>query len=454
MQKQLLIKLALIAFLSVLMTAALSMINATIDERANFRQQAVHEIASESVREQTLAGPVLVLRYIDEYEEQVAIADDKQGRTRAVTQRVGRQTVVFPEQLNVNGRIETDRRYRGLHQILVYTADNKLNGHFRMPPMSELTRATPGSRLSALSATLVVAVSDVRGIRSLKLLKIGGKDVAFKQGSGLAGLPAGVHAVLPQTPQEAAAQLPFSLELSLDGIERFHVVPAAADNRVAISSNWPHPQFGGAFLPHPRNRSITEQGFSAQWNISSLSTTAQQGLAAAAAAREAMPGAPEHFSIGLIEPVDIYVMASRAVKYGILFVGLTFAAFFLFEMLKRLPIHPLQYLLVGLALALFFLLLVSLSEHMAFGLAYAMSGAACILLIGYYLSFVLRDWRRGWAFAAGLALLYSALYGLLISENNALVAGSLLLFAILAAVMVATRKVDWYQVGKAQVGAQ
>ena len=145
--------------------------------------------------------------------------------------------------------------------------------------------------------------------------------------------------------------------------------------------------------------------------------------------------------------VNIYSQADRASKYGLLFVALTFAAFFVFEILKRLPIHPVQYALVGLALALFFLLLLGLSEHVEFALAYLAASAACIGLLSYYLGHVLRDRWRGLAFGSGLILLYGALYGLLISENNALVLGALLLFAVLAALMVATRKVDWYQIG-------
>lgn len=152
--------------------------------------------------------------------------------------------------------------------------------------------------------------------------------------------------------------------------------------------------------------------------------------------------------MGFIEPVNIYAQADRATKYGLLFVALTFAAFFVFEILKRLPIHPIQYLLVGLALIMFFLLLVSLSEHLDFLVSYLIASAACIALISFYLSAVLRSRVRAAGFGAGLVLLYSALYGLLSSENNALVLGTLLLFAALGAVMVATRKVDWYGIGK------
>ena len=182
-----------------------------------------------------------------------------------------------------------------------------------------------------------------------------------------------------------------------------------------------------------------------------MSTSTQQQLLAMeekATPRETTLAGLDRFNVGFIEPVNVYSMAERATKYGLLFVVLTFAAFFIFEVLKCLPIHPVQYLLVGLALALFFLLLVGLSEHIAFLHAYLIASAGCIVLIGFYLSYVLHDWRRGMAFGTALTALYGALYMLLISENNALVMGSILLFAILAAVMIATRKVDWYQIGK------
>ena len=156
----------------------------------------------------------------------------------------------------------------------------------------------------------------------------------------------------------------------------------------------------------------------------------------------------DSFSVAFIEPINVYSQADRAVKYGMLFVALTFAAFFLFEVLKSLPIHPVQYTLVGLALALFFLLLVSLSEHINFVHAYLIAGAACITLIGIYLSYALHSWKRGMGFGTALTLLYGVLFGLLQSESNALIMGSILLFAVLSAIMLVTRKVDWYQLGK------
>jgi inner membrane protein len=152
--------------------------------------------------------------------------------------------------------------------------------------------------------------------------------------------------------------------------------------------------------------------------------------------------------VSFVDPVDQYLKTDRAIKYALLFIALTFATFFLFEVLKRLAVHPVQYALVGLSLALFYLLLLSLSEHLDFALAYGLSASACVGLIGFYVSFVLHSWRRGMGFGALLAALYAMLYGLLNAEDYALLMGSLLVFGVLGSVMVLTRKLDWYGVGR------
>ena len=288
-----------------------------------------------------------------------------------------------------------------------------------------------------------------------------GGAVEFAQDARFGVYRRGLHALLgPAVLEGGHAQFAFALNLA--GMERLSFVPVGKNNVVTLKSDWPHPQFNGRFLPE--KRAIGDTGFSATWRVPSLAANARQELlnmaaddwdgrsVAAAAARA--PGAapagvgPDRFSVALVEPINPYSLADRATKYGLLFVALTFAAFFVFEILKSLPIHPVQYALVGLSLAIFFLLLLALSEHFAFALAYGVASAACTGLIGYYLAHALRDRRRGFAFGGALTLLYGALYGLLCSEDNALVMGAILLFAVLAAIMVATRKVDWYRLGE------
>ena len=450
MQKTLLFKILAILALTLLICVPLAMVNSTISDRAQFRAEAVASIADDSVREQTITGPVLVIRYTDQFDETVKIPDGDKEKTQIVAHAVARTHLVFPNDLSVDSSIKTNRRYRGIHQVLVYGGKHMIAGDFVLPELRELPRASVKSVLRLDQASVALGVGDVRGIRNIPRIDWGGKVIEFEQSTGLKAMPSGLHANLPAMALDAPARVNFAFALGLDGIERQHFVPVGKSNKFSVKSDWPHPQFSGDFLPSPSERSINQTGFSAAWNISSLSTMAQKQLRSMEdAASPDVRVAVDTFSIGFIEPVNVYSLAERATKYGLLFVVLTFAAFFVFEIMKQLPIHPVQYLLVGLALVLFFLLLVSLSEHIAFALAYLAASAACIVLIGFYLSFVLRNWYRGIGFGVALTLLYGALYGLLMSENNALVLGSLLLFTVLAAIMIATRKVDWYQVGKA-----
>jgi inner membrane protein len=436
MQKKLFQKCLIILGLMLLIGLPLMMVQSTIDERLRFHQKAVDSIAQDSVREQTVIGPVLVLPYTEEI---------KEGDTLRTTVR---RKLVFPNELKIAGKINTERRYRGIHQVLMFSGGHSFAGDFTLPPLTELARTSTASQLTVGRPYLALGVADVRGIGDIPTISIAGRQLQFEQGALLPGYPSGMHVPLDLAELKAAGRIAFGFSLYLKGSERQHFVPVGKNNIVSIESNWAHPQFGGNFLPE--GRSISEAGFKASWRISAMASDAQQQLAAqeSAGARPAAgsQAAPQldSFNIGFIEPVNIYTQADRATKYGLLFVALTFAAFFVFEMLKRLAIHPVQYLLVGLALVMFFLLLVSLSEHIDFLVSYLIASAACITLIAYYLSAVLRSAARGAGFGAGLTLLYSALYGLLISENNALVLGSLLLFAILAALMVVTRKFDWY----------
>lgn len=450
MQRTLLFKIIAILVLTLLICIPMAMIQGTIAERSQFRTQAIASIAADSVREQTIIGPLVVIPYSDQFEE---VVTDKDGVKKTITSTVQRRQLVFPNSLSINGTIDTDRRYRGIHQVLVYSGQHKFTGDFVLPARTDLPRANATSRITLGRAAITLGVEDVRGIRNIPKIDWGGKTIEFQQGSALRSYASGVHAPLEALAMDKEEAVKFMFDLGLDGIERQHFAPVARNNEITLASSWAHPQFGGRFLPLARERSITDKGFRATWRISSLSTGTQQQLLAAeaqAAPREATLASVDRFSVGFIEPVNVYSLAERATKYGLLFVALTFAAFFMFEVLKSLPIHPVQYLLVGLALVLFFLLLVSLSEHIAFVQAYLIASVGCIVLIGFYLSFVLRNWQRGMGFGVGLTMLYGALYGLLISESNALVMGSILLFAILAAVMVATRKVDWYQVGRAE----
>ena len=448
MQKTLLIKALIVFGLMLLIGLPLLMIQETIKERMEFRQEAVNSIAADSVREQTIIGPILVIPYTEQYEERVEVAksDDKSQevklpvRTELLRRTVQRRLLVYPNELQIHGSIETDRRYRGIHQVLVYSGQHAFKGDFTVPASTQLPRKSPDSRVTLGEPFVALSIEDVRGIRNIPKIDWGGQKIEFEQGTDLFAFRSGLHAPLGAMPLAATQQVRFAFDLGLDGIERQHFVPVAKNSLIQIKSNWPHPQFGGRFLPSPKQRQIDAQGFNVAWNISSLATNAQTQLSTIEGEFKVPDSAPlgqvDRFSVGFIEPVNVYSQSDRATKYGLLFVALTFAAFFIFEILKSLPIHPVQYLLVGLA------------EHIAFLAAYLIASAACIALTSFYLTHVLHNAWRGIGFGVALTMLYGALYGLLSSENNALVMGSILLFAVLAAIMVATRKVDWYQIGK------
>lgn len=458
MQKTLLIKALIVFGLMLLIGLPLLMIQETIKERMQFRQEAVDSIAADSVREQTIIGPILVIPYVEQYDERVEIAADKDqkssvpARTEVQRRVMQRRLLVYPNNLLQTGTIDTDRRYRGIHQVLVYSGQHAFKGDFTVPGLEQLPRKTPEARIAVGQPFIALSIEDVRGIRNIPKIDWGGRQIEFEQGTNLFAFRSGLHAPLGAMPLVAAQQVKFSFDLGLSGIERQHFVPVAKNNQVSMKSNWPHPQFGGRFLPSPKYRQINAQGFQVEWDISSLASNAQTQLSSIEGEFKVPDSAPlgqvDRFSVGFIEPVNVYSQSDRATKYGLLFVALTFAAFFIFEILKSLPIHPVQYLLVGLALVIFFLLLVSLAEHIAFWMAYVIASAACIVLTSFYLTYVLRSAARAIGFGVALTALYGALYGLLNSENNALIMGSILLFAVLAAVMVVTRKVDWYQVGK------
>lgn len=443
-------KLALKILMVLAMTLAilvpLMMIRGVIHDRQVYRAQAVERVARSYAGAQGIAGPVLVVPYVETVEVE---EKDAQGVTRKVLrERDGRWTF-FPEVLDVGGRITPSTRRVGLHEVRVYELAAQMSATFaaRIPADPDPQRPRRIGR-----PWLGVGIGDVRGLAGTPRLRVGGTEMPLQEGLGSRD-GSGVHARLavPRAGQRLALET--RLDFALGGTESLALAPLGTRNRVVLESSWPHPQFNGAFPP--RVPTPDDSGFRAEWSVSSLASNAQaQYLAGATLPRPESSQSPasddatglDAIGVSLVDPVNPYSQADRASKYGLLFVLLTFVGFFMFELIKQLRIHPIQYGLVGLALAIFFLLLVSLSEHIAFGLAYLAAGTACIGLLGYYLAYVLRSRMRGLGFAAMLALLYAALYGLLISEDNALVLGAGLLFCILAGIMVITRRIDWYQV--------
>ncbi|KVO53959.1 cell envelope integrity protein CreD [Burkholderia stagnalis] len=443
MNRILMFKSLITAALVLLILIPLHLVESIVRERALYRDDALKSIWSSYAGPQTVTGPILVVPYteVTRVREDTAAGQPEKTRLQSEAKRL----LVFPKTLGVKGSLATDVRYRGIHKALVYDLQSRWEGTLALPDLKQLPQSAGHVSFAIGTAYVAFGISDVRGLMTQPVLAFGGKRLAVEQGARLPSLRQGVHADVDLAAFAAAAggnPVPFSIDLPLLGAQSVAFAPVADQNDFSLKSAWPHPSFDGAFLP--RTRTVDAGGFASAWSLTSFNTKVREQIASGSG-----DDAFESASVSLIEPVNVYLEAERATKYGALFVMLTFASFFMFELVKRLRIHPIQYLLVGLSLALFFLLLLSLSEHIAFGYAYLAASGACIGLLGFYVSFVLHSARRGATFAGLLAMLYAALYGLLLSEDNALMLGSLLLFAILATIMLLTRHVDWYSVGAA-----
>jgi inner membrane protein len=428
MNGKLALKLVVIGVVTGVILIALAMVNGTISERQSYRNDAVKSIESSYAGPQILIGPVLVRPYTETTE---TMEEVEKGTKRNVDHVTALMATSFPHVLDVRGKLTPTERRHGLYTVTVYEFAGHIKGSV------EVVQPQTKGKVEWGEPYLAMSVEDVRGIVGTPTVTVNGTPETMFQGAeSTMGWKPNLRVPLRGV-KELNGHVEFAIDMDLAGTEQLSVAPVGDSNHVELSSTWPSPLFAGQFLP--RSRDWGKDGFTAAWDVSSLATGTQVQT-------QTEPMKPiDLINVSLLTPIDPYKLSDRATKYGILFVVLTFGGFFLFEMMKQLPIHPVQYLLVGFGLAIFFLLLISFSEHVAFALAYLTSSAACIGLLTFYLSYVLRSVMRGMGFGAMLTALYAAVYGLLISEDNALILGSMLLFAVLAVVMAVTRKVDWYK---------
>jgi len=442
MQRKLLFKIIILFVLGLLLLIPLGSIEDTIHERLSYLHVVRDDIARSWTGAQQLIGPLLVVPYQVRRVDKVWDPEKKQHREEV--RHYWKQQYVAPETLHAEADVRTEVRYRGIYGVPVYTAGLTVSGRFANRALREL--AASRSDISAWGRPyLSVGVSDSRGIVSQPQLSWARQTLAFQPGAKTQIFEQGLHADLGEMGRETEQGFEFRFALDLRGMENLSFVPVGLDTEVRVASDWAHPSFIGRFLPEERE--TRADGFSARWRVSSFATDMGRIVADCSSA-ECKNLQTNSFGVSLIDPVDLYTQAERSVKYGLLFITLTFTAFFLFEVLKRMPVHPIQYGLVGLALSLFYLLLIALAEHIGFAAAYLLGTVACSGLLALYTGSVLDDRRRGLVFGGVIALLYGMLYVILRSEDHALLMGALLVFGTLAVVMFTTRRLDWYAVGE------
>ncbi len=421
------------------MLFALNLVRGLVFERQQRANDVRAEIAQFSGGEQTVKGPFLVLPLT----ENIATLIEKQTPDGKISEWIetssSRNLILSPEQFAANGQLAVESLKRGIFEAPIYRSDLILTGKFALPPLSSVERKARSSNEKITSQWgtpyLTLSLSDVGGIQKLHGT-LAGASLVFAPGTASSNLGSGVHA--PVALSDAQHSVDFKLNVKLGGTTQLLIEPIGKESHVALSGNWPHPSFTGNFAPI--ERSVSAQGFTARWQTSQLATGGSNVNAKCGEA--ACPSAT--LGLRLIDPVDRYVLNERTLKYAELFVLVMFGAVFLMSAMKKIAIHPVQYALVGTALALFFLLTLSLSEHLGFSKAYWIAAGASTLLLGFYISFVLAAWQRGVGFAVVLAALYGLLFGILQSEDMALLMGSLTLFGLLSGVMVLTRKLDWH----------
>ena len=433
---------------------ALGSVRGVVEERQERRDEAEQNVADSLAASQVLMGPVLVRRCTETWP-----VEQREGTVlKVLTERRDVRLVQAPQTLRIDSGARMAPRYRGLFKVNGYEMTGKIDAQWADLSSLKAVPEHPGGQMACDAPVVSMVLGDARGIRTVRV-SAQGQPLAVSPGSANPAQRKGFHAQVPEAMWSAPGPLRVSLALELAGTQSLAFAPVADSTEVTLKSEWPHPSFGGRFLP--AEREVGSQGFQAAWRMTSLATTAQQelikgaplcpvGVAAPSrdddvpAAGQPSTGCIETFNVSFMDPVNPYVLSDRASKYGVLFIALTFLGVILVEVLNRLRVHPIQYLLVGSALIVFFLLLVSLSEHLPFAVAYTAASSACTGLLMFYGSHVLGGWRRGLVFGAALALLYGTLYLLLQMEQTSLVLGSVMLFTVLAAIMVVTRRLDWY----------
>lgn len=410
----------------VLLSLPLMMVRELINERADYRSEVVDAIEQSTSGSQKLAGPLIAIPITETL--------TRMENQKEVNYQRSWEYYWLPESLAVTGKQTVESRRVGIYSGQVW--HNALQIKASFDPL----------RLAALRKTnivlgpprLVVSVGDARGIGAIHAPEVNGNVLSVEPGLGISGDGAGIHMPMPALAEDNKP-LEIAFSLDLNGTGEFSLVPIGRNSELQLTSNWPHPGFLGSFLP--TQREVSAAGYRAHWQSSWFAN--DMGSYFKDDMEIPWSRLPA-FSADVMSLADQYQLTDRATKYAILLIGLTFMVFFVFESLTRRPLHPMQYLLVGLSLVLFYLVLLALSEHVGFTAAWLAASLSGAVMNGVYLQAVLRGWRNSLLFVAALLLLDGVMWFLLHSEDSALLLGTGVLVLALSVLMFLTRRVDWY----------
>ena len=404
----------------------LAWLHGLVSERTALREQAIASVARGWGGRQVLSGPVLAIPV-------TSTADDGHTQTS--------DWYVLPESLNldVDLVVQDERRKLGVYEVPVYVAKVHASGQFDLAQeIAKITAGNDSIRPHPQAGRLILPVSDLRGVRAVNSSGMPLTQVSFEPGRGfpLAVLTAPLRLDTDLTNGKHA----FDVTLEIAGTQSLGFLPLAHSSAARIRGNWPDPGFASGFLPVERH--LRDGRFDATWRVLDLNRSfGAHWMQDTVTASDLQDSA---YGVELVQPVDMYQQVERAVKYAGVFICLSFLTLFIWEHLSRHPVHPIQYGLMGLALSVFFLLLLALAEHVGFQAAYVLAALALCTLLGVYLAGAMDSSRSGAASGGVFGMLYGLLYLLVTSDDYSLLAGALGLFAVLTVAMLLTRKVNWY----------
>jgi len=413
-----------------LLLVPLFMVGNLISERESYRNEVENTLRQSTSGPQQLVGPLVAIPVTETY---FKAEDGKQ-----VEYKKRYMHFILPESLQVNGNQHVETRSIGIYDGQIWNTELKINARFTLEELDQLK----GETMTLGQPFIVVGVGDSRGIGAVSVSKINGETLSIEPGAGVYGSLSGIHIPLSNKALEAKS-FPLEMSLNLTGTGSFAVVPVGRNSAMTLNSNWPHPGFMGNYLPVKHQ--ISDSGFQANWQSSWFANNLGGWFNDNEVPEwRAIPA----FSVTVATPADQYQLTDRAIKYAILLIALTFMAFFVFETLTGLRLHPMQYLLVGLSLVLFYLVLLAMSEHVGFTPAWIIASLVGAAMNGVYLQAVLKSWKRSGIFVLALLGLDVVMWFLLRSEDSALLLGSAVLALALFAVMYLTRHFDWYSLSQ------
>ena len=421
------IKVASIGFLVALLLIPTSMISGLVRERSSTRDEVIQEISQKWGDRQVITGPFLCVPF-------ESTEMEKNGKSKSRILHVN----ILPESLQISGQIVPHIRYRSIYEAVLYQTQIDISCRFSLPKPDQLS--VPVEKFFFDKTTFSIGVTDMSGIKENITIQF--NDQIFKGGPGLKTTDiaaSGVSCVVPLSP--SSLKLDFNTKLSLNGSQELQFIPVGEITSVQLTSEWTSPSFKGAFLPE--NPTLTDKGFSANWHILHLNRNFPQFWVGN---QYQVHGSA--FGLKLLVTADVYQKLTRIVKYALMFIIFTFSAFFLSEIIHQKRVHPIQYMLIGFAIVLFYALLLSISEHLNFNLSYALSALAITTIITGYSKAILRSYYFALTVFGIMVTLYGYLYIVLQLADYALVMGCIGLFLILATIMYITRKIDWYSLNE------